>query len=206
GRGHQAVEEPPQHRVRAADVQQVFVGAEGHVVRQDGRRDRGGFRIGLDRGEEHPHDRPDEHQRQDQQEDPEHRRADQRSRRLSGLRRRSRRVLLRARQERHFGLLLSRMARTLMIETSPRTTASRYDIAAALPMRNAPTPSSRNTIRAVRVESPGPPFVTRSAWPNMLAEASTVIVTTKIITIRIPGSVTWRNCCHADAPSTLAAS
>ena len=59
---------------------------------------------------------------------------------------------------------------------------------------------------AVRVFSAGAPCVVRYAWPNMLAEASSVTVMTNAVTGRRPGSVTLRNRAHRPAPSTAAAS
>ena len=79
-------------------------------------------------------------------------------------------------------------------------------IAEALPILNWRRPSSPICMIAVRVSSPGWPWVMRYGCPKTLAEARMVIVRTKIVTGRSPGRVTCRNRCQAVAPSSSAAS
>src|SRR4051794_4068172 len=79
-------------------------------------------------------------------------------------------------------------------------------MAAAGAMLFCERPWSAMYMITVRVALPGPPVVSRYACPNMLADASTVVVVMKSITGRRPGRVTLRNDRHTPAPSSAAAS
>ena len=81
-------------------------------------------------------------------------------------------------------------------------------MAAPRPIACAPKPVSTSSSIIVRVESSGPPG-TRGmmyTWSKSLKARIVVTVITKIRPLRMPGRVTFMNCCQRLAPSMDAAS